>query len=196
MTNEVSHWSARSIGHSGKGTEGKNRPRRSGTPSAAEAVARERTWRRTVSIVRSTSDRRGRGTAAVAMAFALGAALASAGCGTERPIIAVEDGSIPSMPTPMPGKAMLTGVVRDGTGTAVVGAPRRIGEPAAPAPRDATGACAIAVPADSTVTRVARADVSAKPYEESVMRGAGTAGSLALRLLAPADITAKSAMAG
>ena len=105
----------------------------------------------------------GPGTAAVAMAFALGAALASAGCGSERPIIAVEDGSIPSMPTPMPGKAMLTGVVRDGTGTAVVGATLRIAETDATATSDATGAYALDIPADSTVTLVASADGFAKP---------------------------------
>jgi hypothetical protein len=130
------------------------------------------------------------------MAFALGSALSSVGCGTERPIIAVEDGSIPSMPTPMPGKAMLTGVVRDGAGMAVGGAKLWIAETDATATSDATGAYAIDVPSDSTVTLVGSADGFAKTYEESVMLGAGTAGSVDVRLLAPADITAKSAMAG
>ncbi len=148
-----------------------------------------------MSALRWMMDRRGRGMAAMAVAFAVGAALASAGCGSDRPIIAVEDGSIPSMPTPMPGKAMLTGVVRDGAGTAVPGATLRIAETDATATSDATGAYAIDVPADSTVTLVGSAAGFAKTYEESVMLGAGTSGSIDVRLLPPADITAKSAMA-
>jgi hypothetical protein len=118
-------------------------------------------------------------------------------CGNDRALTGAPDGGVPTMPMPMPGQAMLAGVVRDATGAAVAGATLRIAETDATATSDATGAYSITVPSDSTVTVVASATGFAKTYEESVTLTDGTAATgFDVRLLAPADVTAKSALAG
>jgi hypothetical protein len=118
-------------------------------------------------------------------------------CGSDRALTASPDSGVPTMPTPMPGQATLAGVVRDATGAPVAGATLRIAETDVTATSDATGAYSIAVPSESTVTVVASADGFAKTYEESVTLTDGTAASgFDVRLLAPTDVTGKSALAG
>jgi hypothetical protein len=131
------------------------------------------------------------------LALAVGALLAPTACGSDRPLIAIEDGSVPTMPKPMPGQAMLAGVVRDGTGAPVAGATVRIAETDETATTDSTGAYAMMVPSDSTVTVVATADGFAKTFEESVMVASGAmVPGFDVRLLAPADVTGMSTLAG
>lgn len=76
---------------------------------------------------------------------------------------------IPATPMPLTGQARLAGVVRDGSGNAISGATVKIAETDATVPTDATGAFAMMVPSDSTLTFVTTAMGYAPSFRESIV---------------------------
>jgi hypothetical protein len=143
---------------------------------------------------------------------AIGAALvgfAATGCDHDAPlaVIPVETAVVPTTPVPLTGRAELAGVVRDGAGSGVSGATIRVAETDATATADATGAWAMTVPSDSTLTLVTSADGYATTFRESIVVAEGAAvtgfdvtllpaGDVArLDALAPGDPTTRGLMA-
>jgi hypothetical protein len=129
--------------------------------------------------------------------FAVVAVVAWGGCGAEKPFdkTAVGDANVPSMPTPMPGHAVLSGLVLDGNGQPVAGAKISIAETDGSAATDASGAYQITVPSDSTVTLLAAATGFATTYSESVVVAAdATVPGFDLMLLGTDAVTSMNAL--
>jgi hypothetical protein len=126
------------------------------------------------------------------------AGFSTAGCGVQRPVASSPAGAgdVPTTPAIMTGKAQLSGVVRDGDGNGVAQATVRVAETDASAMTDASGAYALAVPADSTLTLVATAPGFATTFRESIIVAEGaTATGFDVLLLPSADVARVGALA-
>jgi hypothetical protein len=103
-------------------------------------------------------------------AFCFGVALFATGCGSDKR--ADTWSSIPVMPMPMSGEALLAGQVRDADGHGVAGAKVVVAETDGVATSDGDGRYVLKVPSDSTITLVTSAAGYAKTYHESVVLAA------------------------
>jgi hypothetical protein len=123
--------------------------------------------------------------------------LATIACGRQKSTDSEPIGtnSIPQMPMPMPGQAMISGLVSDDAGQPVAGATVRVAETDQSATTDATGAYQIMVPSDSTVTLATSATGFATTFRESMIIASGaTVSGLDVMLMAPATVTAFNSM--
>jgi hypothetical protein len=119
------------------------------------------------------------------------------GCGVQRPVASspAGGGEVPETPAVTVGQADLSGVVRDGDGNGVAQATIRVAETDATAMTDATGAYALKVPADSTITLVATAPGYATTFRESAIVAEGAAATgFDVLLLPSADVARVNGM--
>jgi hypothetical protein len=117
--------------------------------------------------------------------------LVAAGCGQQKPItqLPVSEEIVPTTPVPIAGHAQVAGVVRDGDGNALTGATVKIAETDATVTTDATGAYAMTVPSDSTLTFYTTATGYAPSFRESIVLASGAmATGFDLTLLPSADL--------
>jgi hypothetical protein len=125
------------------------------------------------------------------------AALVGGGCGRERAIdtTPVPDPTLPEIPHPVPGQALLAGRVVDGAGQGVVGATVTVAETDATARTDADGVYQISIPSDSTITLAASATGFATTYRESVVVASQSMiPGFDLLVLPAADVTQMNAL--
>ncbi len=93
------------------------------------------------------------------------------GCGVSKRISVqnVDSSSLPSMPTPTPGHASLSGVVVDADGNPIVGANVKVAETDAIVSTDDSGTYQMMVPSDSTLTLVASATGFGNTYHDAIV---------------------------
>jgi hypothetical protein len=134
-------------------------------------------------------------TESVKFALAMGLAgmgLFVASCGQAKSLAelpAEKPAVVPSTPMPLTGQARVAGVVRDG-GHGVAGATVKIAETDATATTDATGAYAMVVPSDSTLTFFTTAKDYAPSFRESiVLADRAMVTGFDLSVLSTADVT-------